>query len=309
LADDSATEAETDHWLDAVRPAAEPALDPARDTHGRAGQVVLDLDPDTTEALLTWVPGVFHTDVDKLLLTAFGLAVADWRRSRGHSADAPVTVDLESHGRHEHIAAGTDLTRTTGWFTAMYPVTLNPQVTDWAEVWDGGQDAGRALRRVKEQLQTVPGDGLGYGLLRYVNPRTRARLAELPMPAFGFNYLGRYTGGRAAQGTAVPAAWSVLGRGVAGQHPDVALAHPVDLVAGAHDTERGPRLHSVWTFASAVLSEEAVRRLGETWFRALRALVEHAGRPEASGLTPSDVSLASLSEDDITRLESEWGSL
>ncbi|WP_259446562.1 hypothetical protein [Streptomyces geysiriensis] len=52
-----------------------------------------------------------------------------------------------------------------------------------------------------------------------------------------------------------------------------------------------------------------MRRLAEGWFRALKALVEHAGRPEASGLTPSDVSLTSLSEDDITRLESEWGSL
>ncbi|MEV7746796.1 amino acid adenylation domain-containing protein [Streptomyces griseorubiginosus] len=310
LAEDPAVESELAHWADVSRTAGpEPALVAGRDTHARAGQVVLDLDAGTTEALLTWVPGVFHADVEELLLTAFGLAVADWRRGRGHSADAPVVVDLENHGRHEHLAPGTDLTRTTGWFTALYPVTLSPEVTDWAEVWDGGAAAGRALRRVKEQLRAVPGDGVGHGLLRYVNPRTRARLADLPVPAFGFNYLGRYTGGRAARGVGDPAAWSVLGRGVAGQHPDTALAHPVDLVAGAHDTEQGPRLHCVWTYPSTVLAEEEIRWLGEGWFRALRALVEHAGRPEASGLTPSDVSLAALSEDDITRLESEWGSL
>ncbi|WP_413471445.1 amino acid adenylation domain-containing protein, partial [Streptomyces sp. MB09-02B] len=309
LAARPATEAETDHWLDAVRPAAELSLDPARDTHARSGQVVLDLDADTTDALLTWVPGVFRAEINDLLLTAFGLAVADWRRGRGHSAETPVAVDLESHGRHEHLAPGADLTRTTGWFTAMHPVLLSPGVSDWADVWDGGASAGRALKRVKEQLRAVPGDGLGYGLLRYLNPRTRDRFAGLPAPAYGFNYLGRYTGGRGAAGALRSEPWSVLGRGVAGQHPDTVLAHPVELVAGAHDTERGPRLHCVWTYASAVLGEDEVRRLGESWFRALKALVAHAGRPEASGLTPSDVSLTSLSEDDITRLESEWGSL
>ncbi|MGW0425117.1 amino acid adenylation domain-containing protein, partial [Streptomyces sp. NPDC003015] len=311
LSEDPGVEAETEYWA-ASRDAhdgPEPALDPVRDTHARAGQVVLDLDAETTEALLTWVPGVFHADVEELLLTAFGLAVADWRRARGHRGDAPVVVDLENHGRHEHLAPGADLTRTTGWFTTLYPVTLGHEVTDWADLWKGGAAAGRALRRVKEGLRTVPRDGVGYGLLRYVNPRTRQRLAELPVPAFGFNYLGRYTGGRSAGGAAEPTAWSVLGRGVAGQHPETALAHPVDLVAGAHDTEQGPRLHSVWTYASAALGEEEIRPLAEGWFRALRALVEHASRPEASGLTPSDVSLAALSEDDITRLESEWGSV
>ncbi|GAA2688498.1 non-ribosomal peptide synthetase [Streptomyces violaceolatus] len=317
LAGSPVTEAETDHWLDAARPAAEPAdpvLDPARDTHARSGQVVLDLDPDTTDALLTWVPGVFRAEINDLLLTAFGLAVADWRRDRGARGTAPVTVDLESHGRHEHLVPGADLTRTTGWFTSMHPVPLHPEVDDpdWAEVWDGGAAAGRALKRVKEQLRAVPRDGVGHGLLRHLNPRTRDRFAALPTPAYGFNYLGRHTGGRgggAPGGGAGPEPWSVLGRGVAGQHPDTPLAHPVELVAGAHDTDAGPTLHSVWTYADAVLSETEVRRLGEGWFRALKALVEHAGRPEASGLTPSDVSLTSLSEDDISRLESEWGSL
>ncbi|MEU4147318.1 amino acid adenylation domain-containing protein, partial [Streptomyces parvulus] len=316
LAGAAVTEAETDHWLDAVRPAAEPsdpALDPARDTHARSGQVVLDLDADTTDALLTWVPGVFRAEINDLLLTAFGLAVADWRRARGGRGAAPVTVDLESHGRHEHLVPGADLTRTTGWFTSMHPVPLRPEVDewDWPEVWDGGAAAGRVLKRVKEQLRAVPRDGVGHGLLRHLNPRTRDRFGALPVPAYGFNYLGRYTGGRGADAGAGagPEAWSVLGRGVAGQHPDTPLAHPVELVAGAHDTDEGPRLHSVWTYADAVLSEAEARRLGEGWFRALKALVEHAGRPEASGLTPSDVSLTSLSEDDITRLESEWGSL
>ncbi|WP_270891406.1 hypothetical protein [Streptomyces sp. DHE17-7] len=193
----------------------------------------------------------------------------------------------------------------------MHPVPLRPEVDewDWPEVWDGGAAAGRALKRVKEQLRAVPRDGVGYGLLRHLNPRTRDRFAALPVPAFGFNYLGRYTGERDAGPDTGPQAWSVLGRGVAGQHPDTPLAHPVELVAGAHDIDR-PRLATALDVRDGRLHARCeVRRLAEGWFRALKALVEHAGRPEASGLTPSDVSLTSLSEDDITRLESEWGSL
>ena len=35
---------------------------------------------------------------------------------------------------------------------------------------------GRALKQIKEQLHAIPGHGLGYGLLRYLNSDTAARL-------------------------------------------------------------------------------------------------------------------------------------
>ena len=58
----------------------------------------------------------------------------------------------------------------------------------------GGQPAAGALvKAVKEQLRAVPGDGLGYGLLRYLNPDTGPALAARPGAQIGFNYLGRFT--------------------------------------------------------------------------------------------------------------------
>ncbi|MEK8142185.1 hypothetical protein NKH18_05390 [Streptomyces sp. M10(2022)] len=50
----------------------------------------------------------------------------------------------------------------------------------------------RALKRVKEQLRTILDHGVGYGMLRHLNPDTRPRLATAPEPQIGFNYLGRY---------------------------------------------------------------------------------------------------------------------
>ena len=100
-------------------------------------------------------------------------------------------VDLEGHGRHPGDA-GTDLSRTVGWFTAVHPVRLDPGLLPWDEVAAGGPGLGRAVKLVKEQLRAVPGDGLGFGLLRYLNPQTGPVLAAAAEPQIGFNYLGRF---------------------------------------------------------------------------------------------------------------------
>ena len=53
-----------------------------------------------------------------------------------------------------------------------------------------------------------------------------------------------------------------------------------------------------------------VQALADDWVRALRALVEHAAHPEAGGHTPSDLTLVSLSQDEIDEFEddlrAEW---
>jgi non-ribosomal peptide synthase protein (TIGR01720 family) len=62
----------------------------------------------------------------------------------------------------------------------------------------------------------------------------------------------------------------------------------------------------VWTWAGRLLDEDAVRDLAGGWFRALTALAAHAERPEAGGITPSDLSLVQLSQDQIDQLEAAW---
>ena len=58
--------------------------------------------------------------------------------------------------------------------------------------WRAAPALGRALKLIKEQLHAVPDHGLGYGLLRYLNPQTAAQLRGLARPQLGFNYLGRF---------------------------------------------------------------------------------------------------------------------
>ncbi|MEJ8668145.1 hypothetical protein WKI71_04895 [Streptomyces sp. MS1.AVA.1] len=51
------------------------------------------------------------------------------------------------------------------------------------------------MRRIRDQLAALPDKGIGYGLLRHLNPDTAAQLSPLPEPQVQFNYLGRMTMG------------------------------------------------------------------------------------------------------------------
>jgi amino acid adenylation domain-containing protein/non-ribosomal peptide synthase protein (TIGR01720 family) len=280
-------------------------LDPARDTTGSTRSLTLTLPPERTGPVLTTVPAAFNARVNDVLLTALALAVGGWRRRRGGGGEGgAVLLDLEGHGREE-FADGVDLSRTVGWFTSLFPVRLDPGPIGLSDVRAGGSAAVDALKRVKEQLRALPDNGLGYGLLRHLNAGTGAVLADRPAPQISFNYLGRFD---TSQGPGVPD-WTadplaeVLSAGADAAMP---LAHCLEVNAVTRNTADGPRLEAVWSWPDGVLAEPDVRTLAESWFDALDALTAHAGRAGASGWTPSDLPLVSLSQAEIDLLESEW---
>ena len=150
----------------AATPAALPAVQSAVDTYATAGQLSVSLDAETTRMLLGEVPAAFHAGVHDILLIAFGLAVAEFL---GNGA-APIGIDVEGHGRHEELAADVDLSRTVGWFTTKYPVSLAVGGLSWAQVLGGEAALGAVIKDAKEQLRALP-DGLTYGAAALPEPR------------------------------------------------------------------------------------------------------------------------------------------
>ncbi|NEB35576.1 non-ribosomal peptide synthetase [Streptomyces sp. SID14515] len=272
-------------------------LDARRDVVATSGGLSVSLPADITRALLSQVPAAFHAGVNDVLLTGFALAVTDWQRRRGRDCSSAL-IDLEGHGREE-LVPGTDISRTIGWFTSLYPVHLSPGVTEdaWEDVWTGGPAVGNAVKSIKEQLRALPDNGAGYGLLRHLNPDTAPTLAALPTPQISFNYLGRL-GGSASEEE------GDSGSGLGGAaDPQMPLTHALTLNSMARETPQGPSLVANWSWPRELFDEDEVRDLAQTWFRALRAIVTHAEGPGTGGHTPSDLSLVRLAQSEIDELE------
>ena len=279
-------------------PATLPAVQPAVDTYFSAEHVTASLDTDTTRLLLGEVPAAFHAGVHDILLIAFGLAWAEYLKA----SDTPIGIDVEGHGRYDDVASDIDLSRTVGWFTTKYPVSLTVGGLRWAQVVAGDTALGAVIKRAKEQLRTLPAP-LTYGLLRYLNPDIDLAGSD---PSIGFNYLGRLGANTSETSDDL---WqisqyglSVTGTATAVHMP---LAHTVELNAGTIDTDTGPHLHATWTWAPSALDHTQITRLSHLWFDALTGIcahVQHGG----GGLTPSDIAPARLNQQQIDELQQHY---
>lgn len=280
-------------------------LRPERDVAGTARSLTSVLPPEVAGPLLSSVPVAFRAGANDVLLTGLALAVGRWRGRRGHRGTA-VVVALEGHGREEPTVPGAELSRTVGWFTSAFPVSLDPGAVPWEAVRAAGPGVGTALRRVKDQLRAVPGGGIGFGLLRYLNPDTAAILAASPTPQIGFNYLGRFGADAADEilGWSLDPDTITLGSGL---DPDMPLPHVLEINAVAEERSGSLTLSVTWLWAALVLSEADVRELEQDWFTALDALARQAEKPASGGLSPSDLPLMSLTQAEIDELQAEFG--
>ncbi|WP_371627472.1 amino acid adenylation domain-containing protein [Streptomyces sp. NBC_01116] len=235
------------------------------------GELRTELAPGLTAPLLTATAAAFHARPDELLLAALVHAVG---------GDGPVLVDLESHGRHEELTPGADLSRTVGWFTTQYPVRLDP----------GTGGVGQDVKRVRDRLAAVPGRGAGYGSLRQQAP-SGAQIA--------FNYLGRFTADT-PDGHWVPAPESDAVH--PGPQPVLLGGHVLDLNASTLDGPEGPVLTVRWTYAADLIGPDRIRAVADRFTSALTELVRRRDDPGFAGHSPADFPVV-LDQHEITELE------
>ncbi|MFD8863735.1 amino acid adenylation domain-containing protein [Streptomyces sp. NPDC059590] len=242
--------------------------------------VTARLSRDETAALLRQVPVAYRTRPNDVLLAALARALGP----------GPVAINLEGHGR-EQLFDGVDISRTVGWFTTQFPVTIElPDMADMADAVDAA-DWGPALKVVKEQLRAVPRHGLGHDALRYLG---RNGSPNGPRPHVNFNYLGQFapldTHGGFYSGREFPLTDAI--------HPDE--IRPFELEVTAETT--GGELIFTWDYSRAAYDETEIRRLADGTLAALRALTAHCLAPGSGGRTPSDYPLASLDQAQVDAL-------
>lgn len=246
-----------------------------------------------TSALLGEIPAKFHAGVNDVLLTALAVALARWRRDLGQDQTF-AHVELEGHGREGRFVADTagfepELSRTVGWFTTLFPVTVDPGA---AASFTSPAYLAAALKAVKEDLARVPGNGLSYGALRYL----AGERFDAPAPQVLFNYLGRFDSDTSGD-------WHLAGAtGQLGEKRDARMRLPraleFNLIAEPAATG-GYELVTTISWPDGMFTEADITVVGEYLTDALAGLAAL----DRGGHSPSDFGPLPLTQSDVDALD------
>ena len=274
------------------RPLARRALTGA-DTVANERLRTVTVGPDVTAALLNEIPAKFHAGVNDVLLTALAVALARHRRDLGQDQTF-AHIELEGHGREGQFVAGSagfepDLSRTVGWFTTLFPVTVDPgTATDFTTP----AYLTAALKAVKEDLARVPDNGVSYGALRYL---THSEF-DAPAPQVLFNYLGRFAAG-------APGDWQLAGTtGQLGEKRDPRMRLPRALEFNAiaePDASGAYELVTTVSWPDGLFTDADITTLGDYFRTALTGLAAL----DRGGHSPSDFPLVPLTQADVDALD------
>ncbi|HEX7334242.1 MAG TPA: amino acid adenylation domain-containing protein [Pyrinomonadaceae bacterium] len=239
---------------------------------------------EETRVLLSEIPALAHAQINEILLAALARVLTRW-------AGAPVLIDLEGHGREE-LNGGIDLSRTVGWFTSLFPVRLDVDLTE---------SPALALKTIKEQLRTVPRRGLSYGILRYLSQDQHIvqTLRAQPPAQLSFNYLGQFDQ-ILDESTALR--WSRESAGKS-QSPSGLRRYEHEVASSV----LGGQLSVTWLYSRNLHRTETIEQLVDHFLRELRTLIEHLKQPGLTTLSVSDFPHANVNQADLHRLMAKLG--
>ncbi|MDU0153717.1 non-ribosomal peptide synthetase [Bacillus cabrialesii] len=221
-----------------------------------------------TECLLKKSNRAYTTDINDLLLTGLCTAVHRWT---GHEE---ILVHLEGHGR-ESIFQDLDISRTVGWFTSQYPVSLQIQAD---------QDISQRIRTVKEQLRQIPQKGIGYGLIKYLSDHPKA--SDLIVhPEISFNYLGQFD--QDFENGGIEVSPYSGGKIASDRHP---IAYTLDINGMISDG----RLSLAISYSGKQYRRETMETCAAFLKNSLKEVIDHCTAQKQIQLTPSDISLKDI---------------
>ncbi|MGX5211145.1 amino acid adenylation domain-containing protein [Streptomyces violaceus] len=265
----------------------------AADTVAHERLRTVSVGPEITAALLGEIPAKFHAGVNDVLLTALAVALARRRRDLGQDQTF-AHIELEGHGREGQFVAGSagfdpELSRTVGWFTTLFPVTVDPGTA--ADLTTPAYLTA-ALKAVKEDLARVPDNGVSYGALRYLTGSE----FDAPAPQVLFNYLGRFAAG-------APGDWQLAGAtGQLGEKrdPEMRLPRALEFNAIAEPAATGEyELVTTISWPDGMFTDADITVLGDYFRSALASLAAL----DQGGHSPSDFPLVPLTQTDVDALD------
>jgi amino acid adenylation domain-containing protein/non-ribosomal peptide synthase protein (TIGR01720 family) len=235
------------------------------------------LDKKETDLLLTTVNEAFGTEINDILLAALGLAIG---KTYGNKR---LLVALEGHGREE-ILTDVNINRTTGWFTSVYPVSLDFSYA----LDDAGEEAlSRQIIEVKESLRRVPNKGIGYVILEHLTDDEYKKDLNFELkPQVNFNYLGQFD--TDLERTSFRMAKESYGRL---RSPKTARKYELEFSGMIANNQ----LAMTIIYSKKQFKTETIQVLMDNFNTKLSQIIKHCSKQRERELTPSDFGYKELS--------------
>lgn len=245
----------------------------------------VSLGEEQTIRLLRDANQAYSTRINDLLLAALTLALNKW------TEQSDFRIMLEGHGR-EDFDEQLDLTRTVGWFTTLFPVLLTT----------GDGSVASVIKSTKETLRTLPENGLGYGVLRYLHQdeEVRRRLTPSLSDQVVFNYLGQLDNVLSdSKGFGKAEESAGYGHGKLNHRTS-----ELDVNALISENE----LIISMSFSSLRYSDSTITPILDEFRESLIDIIEHCANMDIQGYTPSDFPLAKLNQSGLDNLVADAAS-
>lgn len=148
----------------------------AKNTEVENTTLTFAFDRDETSILLNGLYKRHRIRPQELLVCGLSYAVSKWAERSRRDAKS-IFINMESHGRDIDFFDHVDLSRTVGWFTAIYPVQIDLDFKN--------SDFIAKINDVKDAIANSLENSVLYGIKKYIQGDYNEPTAEIL-----FNYLG-----------------------------------------------------------------------------------------------------------------------
>lgn len=230
------------------------------------------LEKEDTGFLLKEAHDVYKTDVQVLVASALVRTLRQWTGRR------EVTVEMENHGRHiEDI----DTSKTTGWFTTIYPLLVDRE----------DKTIGDEIKTVKEAIRKTPNNGIGYGIMKYMS--VAGETMETKRAEIRFNYLGQFD--REVEN-------SLFSLCLLSTGSDVALENHMTAAVEINAMVLNGFFNAEINYNKEAFDESTMKTFGENYITNLKEILDHIKNEDDVHFTSSDFDTVDLGEDDLAAL-------
>ena len=263
---------------------------PDRDIQASATSQTTSLSHAETTKLLS-IAGQRKRSVHELLLIAIGTVLSV------HTQQSSVRIDVEGHGR-EAFPGAPSIARTVGWFTSLYPLSLQFKGDNPAALPDSL--TLNLINTLTDQIRAVPSNGFSYGVLKHMKQSPMPNgidSSTTPSPVL-FNYLGQ--SGANEQTTFKD--WQPQPLKLH-RPPAMQRRHPLEIAAWVHQGS----LRIEWTHTKGTFQDTAVSELAEKTLTLLREIADLLTETAKTKKSAADFPQAKLDSKGLDKLTAALG--